>query len=74
MQVRKQHLELDMEQQTGSKVPNGATLYFMSTSNVVVARQVVSQKNVGYDTDIHVCVLDTDLPLVKPIWRSGSNS
>jgi hypothetical protein len=43
-------------------VPNGATLYFMSTSNVVVARQVVSQKNVGYDTDIHVCVLDTDLP------------
>lgn len=41
-------------------IPNGATVYFMSTSSVVVARQVVARRSVG--TDVMICALDSDLP------------
>lgn len=59
-------------------VPNGTTLYFMSTSGVVVARHVVAWNTIS-KSDIQICALDADLPeavvlakILPPITRCTS--
>ena len=63
MQVKKQQLELDMEQQTGSKLGKDYVKAFDCVDHNKLWKIL---KEMG--------IPDPDLPLEKPICRSRSNS